>query len=698
MGTSALRQLLRNLCLNSQWNYAVFWKLKHQNRMVLTWEDGYYDHPKLIEPIESISDNVCFKETDGIKSFGCETNTSNGNSVGSPIELVVADMSCQLYLLGEGIVGKVASTAKHCWVYAGIESYLVPEYPDEWSIQFAAGIKTILLVPVLHGVVQLGSLEMVDEDLILVAHIKDMFNTLQYVGGTSLPLISNKDLLAFQSSPLTSLFLDKLADPLAFPSNMLKPIQSEASMKQDPIVCNSFQIIENKLSTTSDQLMLPFVQDNFEVLGRDLQPTLQSIKENEFGALLVDPAEVSSVQNESITNHVEMMESLFSFPCIEGDLMASYQCDDPNTGDPELKVGFYSVGDLMDQTIIDEAINGTNHINISGFLNFPVDYELQEALRPAFQRGSNEHLWDSSVSVPDACDRLSPIWNRELTGGIEQVIAESNAWFKKGGHFAASCQTQSQSEGNILVRDDSVPWNNMRSSSMSGGKEDVTTTRTGASLLVSMVSTVIDSDQTKKEVGSRRGSKLTRVTKRRSRPGENQRPRPRDRQMIQDRVKELRELVPKGEKCSIDSLLDQTVKHILFLRSVTSQSNKLRHCMRPKVSGWKNSKPSGTQNGTNWTFQMGSQLGICPIVVEDLDYPGHLLIEMLCDEHGLFLEIAQVIRHLELTILKGVLENRSNKTWAHFIVEASSGFQRMDVFWPLMQLLQRNANPISSKF
>lgn len=42
---------------------------------------------------------------------------------------------------------------------------------------------------------------------------------------------------------------------------------------------------------------------------------------------------------------------------------------------------------------------------------------------------------------------------------------------------------------------------------------------------------------------------------------------------------------------------------------------------------------------------------------------------MLCEENGLFLEIAQVIRGLELTILKGVMENRLNKSWAHFIVE-----------------------------
>lgn len=110
---------------------------------------------------------------------------------------------------------------------------------------------------------------------------------------------------------------------------------------------------------------------------------------------------------------------------------------------------------------------------------------------------------------------------------------------------------------------------------------------------------------------------------------------------------------------------------------------------------------SGSSNGTSRAFELGSELQISPIVVEDLEHPGHMLIEvcslqftpfsvfrtessfskispnsnyycllqMLCDEHGLFLEIAQAIRRLELTVLKGVMETRSNNLWAHFIVE-----------------------------
>ncbi|KAK1384964.1 hypothetical protein POM88_022699 [Heracleum sosnowskyi] len=53
-----------------------------------------------------------------------------------------------------------------------------------------------------------------------------------------------------------------------------------------------------------------------------------------------------------------------------------------------------------------------------------------------------------------------------------------------------------------------------------------------------------------------RPEKLTKMNKKRAKPGENCRPRPRDRQLIQDRIKELRDLVPNGSKCSIDSLLE----------------------------------------------------------------------------------------------------------------------------------------------
>jgi len=52
---------------------------------------------------------------------------------------------------------------------------------------------------------------------------------------------------------------------------------------------------------------------------------------------------------------------------------------------------------------------------------------------------------------------------------------------------------------------------------------------------------------------------------------------------------------------------------------------------------------------------------------------------MLCEDYEVFLEIAHVLKGLDVSILKGVLEHRSAKLWASFVIEVH---QRL-VFNPL---------------
>ncbi|KAJ8626370.1 hypothetical protein MRB53_019677 [Persea americana] len=153
-----------------------------------------------------------------------------------------------------------------------------------------------------------------------------------------------------------------------------------------------------------------------------------------------------------------------------------------------------------------------------------------------------------------------------------------------------------------------------------------------------------------------------KITRKRPRPGESTRPRPKNRQQIQDRVKDLLEIVPNVAKCSIDELLDRTIKHMLFLQSVTKYADKLKQADEPKTM-------------------------VCPIIVEDLHPPGQMLVEMLCEERGFFLEIADIIRGFGLTILKGVMEVRDDKVWSRFVVEVNRDITRMDIFMSLVRLL-----------
>ncbi|KAJ7952192.1 transcription factor bHLH [Quillaja saponaria] len=204
---------------------------------------------------------------------------------------------------------------------------------------------------------------------------------------------------------------------------------------------------------------------------------------------------------------------------------------------------------------------------------------------------------------------------------------------------------------------------------------------------------------------SQKLEELAKGTRKRARPGESTRPRPKDRQQIQDRLKELRGIIPNAGKCSIDSLLDRTIKYMLFLQSVTKYADKLTYGNEPKLIDQadgvvlKDNSVSGSADtgGVTWAFEVGGQTMVCPIIVEDLNPPGQMLIEMLCEEQEFFLEIADIIRRFGLNILKGKMESRENKIWARFIVEANRHVTRLDVFWSLVQFLQKtNTSEIGS--
>lgn len=55
--------------------------------------------------------------------------------------------------------------------------------------------------------------------------------------------------------------------------------------------------------------------------------------------------------------------------------------------------------------------------------------------------------------------------------------------------------------------------------------------------------------------------------------------------------------------------------------------------------------------------------------------------QILCEEQDFFLEIADLIRSLGLSILKGVMETRNDKIWARFAVEVI--FKKIRMYFQL---------------
>ncbi|XP_038993178.1 transcription factor bHLH157-like [Hibiscus syriacus] len=369
----------------------------------------------------------------------------------------------------------------------------------------------------------------------------------------------------------------------------------------------------------------------------------------------------------------------------------------------------YGLSRLKDESHVFPPVPpfGNYYADDAGFLSFPEDCELHKALGPAFGRESNEYLWESSLVSEKVLSDLFD-GNESLLSGkvgdaeylLQAVVGQVYDIAHLSDHIMTS--TRQLASRPRSVKDNTTPSRKLTSPAYVGGVDSSPKKTASSESTISMLT-----DNEKPEKGcdytrSRKGQKQSSVSKRKARAGDKPRTRPRDRQLIHDRLKELRELVPNGAKYSIDALLDQTVNHMLYLRSVTNRAEKLRQWVHGEVTARKNVRSSEMKNGyqknqTSCGFEIRDELKLCPIVVEDLAQQGHLLIEMLCDEHGLFLEIAQVIRSFNLTILKGVMERSWNNTWAHFIVEASKDFNRLHIFWPLMQLLQRQRNGIRHK-
>uniref|UniRef100_A0A0A9DL45 Transcription factor MYC/MYB N-terminal domain-containing protein n=1 Tax=Arundo donax TaxID=35708 RepID=A0A0A9DL45_ARUDO len=106
-------------------------------------------------------------------------------------------MSHDIYNYGEGLIGKVAANHSHKWVFQEtqeqeinlISSWSNPadSHPRTWEAQFQSGIKTIALIAVREGVVQLGSMKKVAEDLSYVVMLRRKFGYLESIPGVLLP-------------------------------------------------------------------------------------------------------------------------------------------------------------------------------------------------------------------------------------------------------------------------------------------------------------------------------------------------------------------------------------------------------------------------------------------------------------------------------------------------------------------------------
>ncbi|AEC08519.1 transcription factor bHLH155-like protein [Arabidopsis thaliana] len=665
-GRGSYREILKSFCFNTDWDYAVFWQLNHRgSRMVLTLEDAYYDH-----------------------------HGTNMHGAHDPLGLAVAKMSYHVYSLGEGIVGQVAVSGEHQWVF--------PENYNNCNSAF----ETILVVAVGPcGVVQLGSLckpKMPSEGL----HAEAFPDCSGEV---------DKAMDVEESNILTQ-YKTRRSDSMPYntPSSCLVMEKAAQVVGGREVVqgstCGSYSGVtfgfpvdlvgakhENQVGTNIIRDAPHVGMTSGCKDSRDLDPNLHLYMKNHV---------LNDTSTSALAIEAERLITSQSYPRLDSTFQATSRTDkessyhnevfqlSENQGNKYIKETERMLGRNCESSQFDALIS-------SGYTF--AGSELLEALGSAFKQtntGQEELLKSEHGSTMRPTDDMS---HSQLTfdPGPENLLDAVVANVCQRDGNARDDMMSSRSVQSLLT--------NMELAEPSGQKKhnivnpinsamnqppmaEVDTQQNSSDICGAFSSIGFSSTYPSSSSDQFQTSlDIPKKNKKRAKPGESSRPRPRDRQLIQDRIKELRELVPNGSKCSIDSLLERTIKHMLFLQNVTKHAEKLSKSANEKMQ----QKETGMQ-GSSCAVEVGGHLQVSSIIVENLNKQGMVLIEfnlclnsspkfcecvlkvflgigqMLCEECGHFLEIANVIRSLDLVILRGFTETQGEKTWICFVTEVGS--------------------------
>ncbi|KAL0435613.1 UNVERIFIED_CONTAM: Transcription factor [Sesamum radiatum] len=560
---SRLQQVLRSLCLNTGWKYAVFWKLRHRARMMFTWEDAYYDSNQY--PDKMWSNETACSMNEGLYSH-------------DPLGLAVAKMSYQVYSLGEGVVGQVAVSGKHSWIFL-----------DQIVVDSSSSSETIAVVAVIpHGVVQLGSLHKIAEDLKLVNHIRNVFVELQdSLVGDTCTRISDPAVHDCVARLKGSFHEDEeslwsqLFPPLGEFGNHAHNVPKMGSL--------SNRTLRMKMHGSADRTMpgneISLPSSSGIILTRQpRQEEMESLDSMKYGGEMNDFRDLGKRPEIMSTTHAANARTGKSDLC-----NATFPADGSQTVPSNLPL------EMVDSPAFQDKV-------FALAMSYMKPWDLLSRRRmivwEAGKTGS-----DMAIEISEGMGSCSLLMENPDMHLLDAVVAKVS---HKGGDTES--EKSCRDTGESLLTAEKTPCTSIGTISSAGYSFE----RETSSSLNSMTRGV-ESLKGFSSTSSSRGSEhlerpreAVKINKKRARPGESCRPRPRDRQLIQDRIKELRELVPNGSKCSIDSLLERTIKHMLFLQSVTKHAEKLHKCSASKLldkdTGMR--RFSSCEQGSSWAVEV----------------------------------------------------------------------------------------------
>ncbi|XP_057994296.1 transcription factor BHLH42 isoform X3 [Hevea brasiliensis] len=181
--SSRLQSMLQAAAQSVQWTYSLFWQICPQQR-ILVWGDGYYNGAiktrKTVQPMEVGAEEASLQRSQQLRdlyeslSAGETKQTARRPSAAlSPEDLTESEwfyLMCVSFSFppGTGLPGKAYARLQHVWLTGANES-------DSKTFSRAILAKTVVCIPLLDGVVELGTTEKVQEDLGFVQRVKSIF-------------------------------------------------------------------------------------------------------------------------------------------------------------------------------------------------------------------------------------------------------------------------------------------------------------------------------------------------------------------------------------------------------------------------------------------------------------------------------------------------------------------------------------------
>nr|KYP55566.1 Transcription factor TT8 [Cajanus cajan] len=183
-----LQSMLQAAVQSVHWTYSLFWQLCPQ-QVILVWGDGYYNGAiktrKTVQPMEVSAEEASLQRSQQLRELyeslsAGETNppTRRPCAALSPEDLTESEwfyLMCVSFTFppGVGLPGKAYARRQHVWLTGANEAD--SKTFSRAILAKSARIQTVVCIPLLDGVVELGTTDKVQEDLSFVQHVKSFF-------------------------------------------------------------------------------------------------------------------------------------------------------------------------------------------------------------------------------------------------------------------------------------------------------------------------------------------------------------------------------------------------------------------------------------------------------------------------------------------------------------------------------------------